>query len=88
MSRLAYYLVWALAAFAAARLASESDAHGSLSDIKGAPGLPLVVLFSFTVLRKSRFNVDKGVLSGPEGPVLKPRWEGWFGDRDAMAARS
>lgn len=48
--------------------------------------IPLVVLFSFTVLRKSRFNVDS--FSWPEGPALKPRWVVWLGEREAMAARS
>jgi hypothetical protein len=53
-----------------------------------ALGGPLVVFFSFKVLRKSRFSVDKGVLSWPVGPAPKLRWEAWFEESEAMAGRS
>jgi len=49
---------------------------------------PLVVLFSFMVLRKSRFSVASEFLSGTDGPPPKLCGDGWFGESEDMALRS
>ena len=85
MLGLACYLVSGPVSFVVVRLVGVSLAKVLAEERLRSP---LVVLFSFTDLRKSRFIVDNGVVSWPVGPPPKPRWEGWEGETDAMAVRS